>query len=411
MHMKTKSFLFAVIAMLLANCLQAQSRLILNGAVVNIQNGAYLVIDNSATNAITRNSGYILSEGENNRIKWNAGTTAGTYTVPFGHSGLYLPVSFGKSGGTGSGSFVFSTYRTGWKNSDNLPAGVAGMGGQMPDHSHFAIDRFWQVSAEGYTAKPSLTNLVFTYADAEHQAAGNSIFETNLRAQQYNTMREGWDPMQAGGTINNVTNQVTVVSVASGSQFKWWTLIDQLYPLPVHLLSFTAAASGKAVRTAWNVNTETPGVRYVLQRSKTGYGYEDITTMFGTGSAGERHYTYRDTIPFTGQSFYRVRMDEPNKQPAYSAAQAVWLKQPVDFLVYPNPVTGNEFTVLLPQSLQAAGFITLVHPSGKIVATYTIAAGQKKLTVYLPPSLPAGVYWCRLQTTEGTVLQQAVTIY
>ena len=64
----------------------SQARLILNnGGIVNITNNAFVVIDNPNPTAISRNtSGHIISEGEFNRVKWNIGTTAGTYVVPFG---------------------------------------------------------------------------------------------------------------------------------------------------------------------------------------------------------------------------------------------------------------------------------------------------------------------------------------
>src|SRR5689334_2549147 len=104
----------------------AQTQLILNGAIVNLNQGAYLVVDNAATNAITRNSGFIISEGENNILQWNMGTSTGTYTVPWGHGSTdYLPLTFTKSSGVGSGNFLFSTYSTGWQNSAQLPTGVS----------------------------------------------------------------------------------------------------------------------------------------------------------------------------------------------------------------------------------------------------------------------------------------------
>src|SRR4051812_20864288 len=85
----------------------SQSKLVLNGAFVTLSNDVYVVVDNSATSAILRNSGHIISEGENNRLKWNLGTTTGTFTVPFGYGTTdYLPVTFTKAAGTGSGAFV-----------------------------------------------------------------------------------------------------------------------------------------------------------------------------------------------------------------------------------------------------------------------------------------------------------------
>src|SRR5688572_18672507 len=123
----------------------AQGRLMLEGAIINLNAGAYLVIDNPAANAITRSSGHILSEGQNNVIKWNIGTTTGTYSIPWGVGSCdCIPLSFTKTAGTGSGYFLFSTYATGWDNSLQLPSGVTNINGATgTDNSAFAGDRFW----------------------------------------------------------------------------------------------------------------------------------------------------------------------------------------------------------------------------------------------------------------------------
>ena len=108
-----RTFLYIMFVLWGTNSCLAQAVFVLNGAYANISNSAYLVIDNPATTAITRTSGHIISEAENSIVKWNIGTTAGTYTVPFGYSITdYIPVTFIKTAGTGSGSFLFSTYRT-----------------------------------------------------------------------------------------------------------------------------------------------------------------------------------------------------------------------------------------------------------------------------------------------------------
>jgi hypothetical protein len=80
-----KKYLHLIFFILITNVVFAQARLILNnGGIVNITNNAFVVIDNPAANAITRNTaGHIISEGELNRLKWNIGTTAGSYIVPF----------------------------------------------------------------------------------------------------------------------------------------------------------------------------------------------------------------------------------------------------------------------------------------------------------------------------------------
>src|SRR3954470_16832549 len=94
------SISISFLLILSAGYARAQARVVLNGAYINITNSAYLVVANAATNAITRNSGHIISEGESNNVKWNVGTTTGTYTVPFGYSTTdYIPVQLTKTAG------------------------------------------------------------------------------------------------------------------------------------------------------------------------------------------------------------------------------------------------------------------------------------------------------------------------
>ena len=77
-----------------------QAQLVINGAAINIVNGGHLVVNNSASNAIIRNSGSIISEGENNILTWNMGATAGSYTIPWSDgNGNYIPLSFTKTAG------------------------------------------------------------------------------------------------------------------------------------------------------------------------------------------------------------------------------------------------------------------------------------------------------------------------
>jgi hypothetical protein len=204
---------------------RAQGRLVLDGGIINLNAGAYLVIENSSPNAITRNSGHILSEGENNIIKWNIGTTTGTYTVPWGYGSCdCIALTFTKTAGTGSGYFLFSTYPTAWNNSTQLPTGVTNINGATGlDNSSFVTDRFWQINAQGYSVKPTLSNLEFTYRDAENSAP-NTITENLLRGKRYNSGSNSWVDDILSSSINTTTNKLTIASVDANNLYPWWTL-------------------------------------------------------------------------------------------------------------------------------------------------------------------------------------------
>lgn len=204
----------------------AQGRLVLNGAKVNIANGATVVIANSNANAIKRNSGHIISEGQNNVLQWNIGTTTGSYTVPWGYGNTeYIPVTFTKAAGTGSGVFKFSTYHTTWNNSSQLPTGVTNLNGVTGgDMSSYTVDRFWQVNASGYTTKPALSNVVFSYASNEYDAPNDVTLESRLTAERWNPSASSWTDYTSGGTVNAPANTVTVPSVDAANLYPWWTM-------------------------------------------------------------------------------------------------------------------------------------------------------------------------------------------
>src|SRR5690349_17426718 len=196
-----RSGILGVILTLLCVITNAQGRLVLNGGKVNITNGAVLVISNSASNAITRTSGHIISEGENNRIRWNIGTTAATYTIPWGSGNTnYFPLSFTTAAASGSGFFYFATTATAAENSTTLPSGVTNFNGAAGDDmSLVAVDRFWKIDAQSYATNPTLTNLIFTYQDTEFASPNKTIVENKLTARRWNNTLSTWTDYNTGG--------------------------------------------------------------------------------------------------------------------------------------------------------------------------------------------------------------------
>ncbi len=243
--------IIVLISISVSNKLIAQARLVLNGGTINMSQGAQLVIANSASNAITRTSGYITSDGANNIIRWNIGTTTGTYVIPWGYSGTYIPVSFSLSGAAGAaGYFQFSTYHTNWDNSSTLPGGVSHFNRSSGrDNSKYALDRFWRIEPVGYTAKPTLSNLILTYVDVEHSVAQNTISETGIRTQRWNPTSTTWIDLDPASTINTTNNQVTVTSVTPANNFAWWTLtyLGERHWLPTTTSNWNNTAN-------WSVN-------------------------------------------------------------------------------------------------------------------------------------------------------------
>lgn len=222
----------------------SQARLVLNGAQIVLKNNAFLVVENPNANAITTNGGKIISEAENSNLKWKIGINTGTYMVPFGNATNYFPLTFTKTSGTGLGEYIFATYPTSnWQNSAALPTGITNFTDSLlANNSAKAIDRFWKIDQTGYSVNPTISNLIFTYVDEEHSVPSNSIIESTLVAQRFNTNSSQWGDFIPPSSINTVTNEVNVSSVSDSNMYKWWTLVSSLSPLKGISPKFTQIA-------------------------------------------------------------------------------------------------------------------------------------------------------------------------
>jgi hypothetical protein len=307
-----KSF-FAIITFLLTSSIFSQSRMVINdNAYLVIDNSAFLVIDNTNTNAlgVAGTGGRIKSEAEDNRVRWNVGTTIGTYIIPFSddaaEGGAKIPYTLTiGSAGIGVGYIDFSTYDgVTWDNSIYMPSMVTHMGQFFPpndiNHSEKAIDRFWVINAQGYTTKPTPSSMVFTYIDNEHTAAGNTLPEANLGAQRFNDGASLWGDMLPIGVVNTVANTVTTPAITVANFFTAWTLSDVTDPLPVILNSFTNSCDGKNVVINWTTQTEINNDYFILEKSYDGYVFFEVAQVNGNGNSNI-------------SNFYEANVESENK--------------------------------------------------------------------------------------------------
>ncbi|MCC6412123.1 MAG: T9SS type A sorting domain-containing protein [Saprospiraceae bacterium] len=386
---------------------QPPARIILNGAFINITEGAHLVIENPAADAITRISGSIISEGEFNNLRWNIGISTGNYEVPWGTTTNYFPLLFTPSAAVGDGHFIFSTYPTPWNNSSDLPTGIIQVnnaGGA--DNSAYLIDRFWRIEARDYTSKPILSNLVFTYLDAEHLASGNTINENNLKAQRYNDIEMTWADYPPTGTVNTANNTLTVTSVASDDLFPWWTLVDASSALPISLIAFTAVPEGQCVRLNWVTATEQNNDYFTIEKSLNGVVFQEVVEVDGAGnSSSEIKYKALDCDPWPGVSYYRLMQTDFDGNKSFSPIVSVTMGQSAEFTIHPNPTNGSDltldFTIIKSENIQVKVF----SQDGKVMFDKLIPVTNNEnfsTTIVLPDAIPMGIYFIQIDDDHTT---------
>jgi gliding motility-associated-like protein len=196
-------------------------------------NSNTLFVTNPVTAAITRSTGYIISETAAfpgyGIIQWNIGNAAaGNYVFPFGSlAANYIPLTLNiTSPGAQSttGAISASTYPTNTNpalNNRPLPTGVNNLNNNCgTEHAPKMLDRFWVINTSNYNTNP-VANKQFTYIDNEWDPTGGStnlITESDLQAWYYNA---GWTHLAS--TNASATNNQTI---SGNSNYGVFTLGD-----------------------------------------------------------------------------------------------------------------------------------------------------------------------------------------
>ncbi|GAB3635227.1 hypothetical protein GCM10027422_08170 [Hymenobacter arcticus] len=185
-------------------------------------------------------------------------------------------------------------------------------------------------------------------------------------------------------------------------------------PLPVQLLSFTAARQGSAVRAAWATASEVNSAYFVVERSADGRTFSDVQRVAAQGSSVVRHdYAALDALPLPGTSYYRLRQVDQDGTVAYSPTVAVRfdgaLAAPA-LAVYPNPTAGQRFQVLASNLATTGGTVQLFDALGRLVLTQVAAAGTAEATIQPAQTLASGLYFVTWQTADGLKLTTKVVV-
>lgn len=214
----------------------------LNSSAFNL-NSNTLIVTNPSSAAVTRTSGYIISETDPSPgygiVQWNLGNSTGNYVYPFGTVGAgYIPFIYNittAGAQSTSGNIAVATYPTSVTASPNnrpLPNGVTNLTDPSDGSEAGPVcnDRYWPVLANNYNTQPT-ADVTFTYEDAEWDVSGgstNTIVEDSLRAWMWNGNQ--WQ-LPTLGNCNTSAN--TVFVSGWGAISAPWTLRgDEPIPPP-----------------------------------------------------------------------------------------------------------------------------------------------------------------------------------
>ena len=347
-------------------------------------NGRTITINNSASTAISRTTGYIISENVSNANKliWNIGTDTNPHVFPFGTAaGDYIPLTLTNAAGN-IGNVTASTYATAANNLPypSTPVAVTNLDGPNGDNNANVVDRFWQIDKDGAGGTATIT---FVATAAEVGAI------TTLRAQRWNAASQIWDQPLPGQTSSAIS--VTVPGVTT---FSPWAVSGNNSPLPVELVSFTATPMETHVSLDWKTASEYNNDYFTVQRSSDSREFSDIAKV-PAGKAGRtiQKYNYIDINAFRGRSYYRLKQTDLDGKYSLSDVRTVTIDDDAVLVigVFPNPTTNNEFLLDFKHLLESPVAVTVYNVVGAVIFNTIVDPGVRTFLVHLSDP-PKGVY-------------------
>ena len=376
--------------------------------VMNFQAGAMdlnaftLTITQNASGAITRTSGYAISENtsNNSKITWQMGSSTGAHVFPFGRStGTYIPFTFNPTSGTAN-DVTISTYHT-TPNNSPLPSsptvvtnlasttGLSCSFGGPNANCDATADRFWQITVSG---TPTAT-VIFGFDPAELEAAP---YNGTQNAQRYSSATNQWQP--ASGTQTYGTGAYNWVQVAGVTTFSPWALASIVSPLPIELSVFTANydPNSGVVNLGWTTATETNNDYFTVERSQNGTDFETVVDHIpGHGSTNEPHnYSSIDEKPFKGVSYYRLRQTDFDGKISYSQMEVINVDGNVSegLAVFPNPSKDDAY-ISFNSTQDGVGVLKIYDVTGNLVYSATVEAQVGSNSVHINVAgLSKGLY-------------------
>lgn len=338
----------------------------------------------SAAGAVSNNGAFV-----NGRLaKTQSNNTSFVFPVGKAGSGL-RPISLSGVGGSGTNTFVAEFYR-GNANTDIANGTVL-----APGLARVSACEYWTLDRSGTGSKSGIVTL--NWEAGSNCALSNYI--DNLGTLTV-ARHDGNSWTNAGvSTVSGTTTagSISSNSVSAFSPFALASVDINSNPLPVLFADVRAYANNSGVQVEWSNLTERDVVKYEVERSANGIDFSVINLQAPKSNRDDKaSYDYFDASPFNSTNYYRIRVQEVDGKVVYSKVLRVEMgnTKAASFSLYPNPVTGRQFTVSLAGLKQGRYNLEVYSTSGQRVYQINInnaGAGVTQM-VELPAAIQTGVY-------------------
>lgn len=372
----------------------------------------------SSTNILTMNAGSVATSGSLNSFIHGPmdkiGNTAFVFPIGDGTSIWWTWARIGIGTPTSSSTFRAQYREAPYANTTTMGAAPT------PVLTDVDASEYWTLDRTAGTGDATVT----LYWEA---AALRSINDcSDLRIANWNGVE--WinidDAVTTTGTCSGLTpgtiatnNNITATSFSlSPNPFTFGSkLTGATNPLPIELLSFDAHITDKTlVNTIWVTATEINNDYFTLEKSIDGIHFENVAKIDGAGNSSQLlTYSYIDSMPFSGVSYYRLKQTDFDGKYQYSDLKTVNFINENEFYcsLFPNPSDGSSFYMKIVSNLSNVSttnqtlYLHIYNTKGEDIFSKQLILAEDTKTQIIPLDLnnrlTKGVYFVSVITQQS----------
>lgn len=177
-------------------------------------------------------------------------------------------------------------------------------------------------------------------------------------------------------------------------------LVTGAQALPVELKTFTATAQNNTATLSWSTVSESDNDFFLLEHSTDGRSFATLATFVGAGNSTQlASYEYIHEKLSTASHYYRLWQYDYDGSNTMLGIREVKVSDSsfgVD-KISPNPAFAGQSIQLSSSSSLSAATVRLLSSNGQ---SWLLSIAEGTQQVQLPTTLPAGMYFLRIERRE-----------
>jgi hypothetical protein len=271
-----------------------------------------------------------------------------------------------------------------------------------PNNTERAVLRTWTISPST-NPPPSGANLTFGYNDGDLSQLGIN-FSNSEDVQVWHNAGSGWLAASNAITPTGTPGSSRTVTLNDWSQYSSFAIANLSGPLPVNFGLVKVVKTADGIKVKWTNYTEINISHYLVEHSADARMFMPAGRVYpGLNNGSIANYSLIDSLPYSGNNYYRIAAVETNGNIVYSMIVRINLDKSVPaILVVPNPIHGSQAHLQLSDIPKGLYEINIFTIGGQLISKNSLLhdGGSLVMSLRIPDLLNPGFYFIQVYNKD-----------